>query len=89
MDPTTNMKGRSLLTLGDISDEELVGLLDLAADLKEKKLSGTRGELLDRKNIALVFEKASTRTRCAVIVAVADETVAAEFTPILHTTQYA
>ncbi len=68
-----NMAGRSLLTLNDISDTELLYLLDLAAELKEKKRSGTKGDLLDHKNIAMLFEKMSTRTRCAAAVAVADE----------------
>lgn len=67
------MKGQSLLTLSDVSNIELLRLLDLAAELKEKKSSGVRGNLLDGKNIALVFEKSSTRTRCAAVVAVADE----------------
>lgn len=73
MELNKNMAGRSLLTLNDVSDAELLYLLDLAAELKEKKRSGTKGNLLDRKNIAMLFEKMSTRTRCAVAVAVADE----------------
>lgn len=67
------LKGRSLLTLDDVSDAELLQLLDLAAELKEKKWSGAKGDLLERKNVAMIFEKMSTRTRCAVSVAVADE----------------
>ena len=70
---TINMKGRSLLKLQDLSDRELLYLLDLAADLKRKKKAGVRGVLLERKNIAMIFEKTSTRTRCAVAVAAADE----------------
>ena len=70
---TISMKGRSLLKLADVSEEEMLYLLDLAAELKEKKRQGLRGDRLERKNIALIFEKMSTRTRCAVTVAVSDE----------------
>ncbi len=68
-----NLKGRSFLTLKDFSTEEFSYLLDLSMDLKKKKRSGVRGDLLDRKNIVLLFEKASTRTRCAFESAVYDE----------------
>ena len=68
-----NLKGRSFLTLKDFSTEEFNYLLDLSMDLKKKKRSGVRGNLLDRKNIVLLFEKASTRTRCAFESAVYDE----------------
>ena len=68
-----NLKGRSLLTLKDFSTEELSYLLNLSMDLKNKKRAGVRGNLLDRKNIVLIFEKASTRTRCAFETAVYDE----------------
>ena len=68
-----SLKGRSFLTLMDYSAEEIYYLLDLAADLKAKKRMGVRGNLLEGKNIALLFEKASTRTRCAFVVACADE----------------
>ena len=68
-----NLKGRSLLTLKDFSTEEFNYLLDLSMDLKKKKRAGVRGDLLDRKNIVLLFEKASTRTRCAFEAAVYDE----------------
>lgn len=67
------LKGRSLLTLNDISDEEMAQLIDFASELKMRKRNGTRGSLLERKNIAMIFEKSSTRTRCAVAVAAADE----------------
>jgi ornithine carbamoyltransferase len=67
------MKGQSLLTLNDVSNVELLRLLDLSSELKKKKSSGAEGNLLNGKNIALVFEKSSTRTRCAAAVAVADE----------------
>lgn len=68
-----NLKGRSFLTLKDFSTEEFSFLLDLSMDLKKKKRAGVRGDLLDRKNIVLLFEKASTRTRCAFESAVYDE----------------
>ena len=68
-----NLKGRSLLKISDLSDDELIYLLDLADRLKRKKKRGVRGNLLARKNIALIFEKASTRTRSAFTVAAVDE----------------
>jgi ornithine carbamoyltransferase len=51
----------------------MLRLLDMAAEMKRRKKKGVRGNLLDRRHIALVFEKASTRTRCAATVAAADE----------------
>ena len=68
-----NVRGRSLLTLKDYSREEILYLLDLSDDLKRKKRAGVRGDLLSGKNIVLLFEKASTRTRCAFEVAAYDE----------------
>ncbi|PKL24787.1 MAG: ornithine carbamoyltransferase [Spirochaetae bacterium HGW-Spirochaetae-3] len=68
-----NLKGRSFLTLKDFSSEEIRYMLDLARDLKAKKRAGVRGDLLDRKNIVLIFDKASTRTRCAFETACWDE----------------
>ena len=68
-----NLKGRSLLSLKDYSREENLFLLDLSDDLKRKKRAGIQGNLLDGKNIVLLFEKASTRTRCAFEVAAFDE----------------
>ncbi len=68
-----NLRGRSLLTLKDFSAEEIRYLLDLSKELKMKKRSGLRGDLLAGKNIVLLFEKTSTRTRCAFEVAVYDE----------------
>lgn len=68
-----NLKGRSFLTLKDFTPEEIMYLLDLAADLKEKKKEGITGNSLKGKNIALIFEKPSTRTRCAFTVGAADE----------------
>ncbi len=68
-----NLKGRSLLTLKDFSPLEIRYLLDLSRDLKAKKRMGIKGNLLEGKNIVLLFEKASTRTRCAFEVAAFDE----------------
>jgi ornithine carbamoyltransferase len=63
----------------DFSPEEIIYLLDLSADLKAKKRSGVRGTALSGKNVALLFEKSSTRTRCAFTVACADEGAHPEF----------
>jgi ornithine carbamoyltransferase len=68
-----NLKGRSFLTLKDFSSQEIRYLLDLSRDLKNKKRSGIRGDLLAGKNIVIIFEKTSTRTRCAFEVAAYDE----------------
>ncbi len=68
-----NLKGRHLLTLKDFTPGEIKYLLDLSADLKAKKREGVRGDLLEGKNIVLLFEKTSTRTRCAFEVAAYDE----------------
>ena len=68
-----NLKGRSFLTLMDFTPEEIRYLLDLSADLKRKKRSGSFDYLLKGKNIVLLFEKTSTRTRCAFEVAALDE----------------
>lgn len=68
-----NLRGRSFLTLKDFSSAEIYYLLDLAADLKRKKRSGISGQLLKDKNIVLLFEKSSTRTRCSFEVAAYDE----------------
>ncbi len=70
---TIDLKGRSLLTLKDFSAEEILYLLDLAAELKAKKKAGIPGDLLRGKNIVLMFDKTSTRTRCAFEVAAMDE----------------
>lgn len=66
------MKNKSFLKLLDFSAEEINGLLDLAADLKAKKKAGIPHTGLSGKNIALIFEKTSTRTRCAFEVAAYD-----------------
>lgn len=68
-----NLKGRSFLTLMDFTPEEIRYMLDLAHDLKAKKRAGIKGELLKGKNVVLLFEKTSTRTRCAFEVGAMDE----------------
>ncbi|MDR1771103.1 MAG: ornithine carbamoyltransferase [Hungatella sp.] len=68
-----NLKGRNFITLKDYSPEEIGYLLDLAADLKARKKQGITGSSLKGKNIALIFEKPSTRTRCSFVVAAVDE----------------
>ncbi len=67
-----NLKGRSFLTLLDFTPEEITGLIDLAAELKAQKKSGTPHDTLRGKSIALIFEKTSTRTRCSFEVAAYD-----------------
>lgn len=68
-----DLRGRSFLTLKDFSQEEIEYFVDLAAELKAKKKKGILGESLKGKNMALIFEKPSTRTRCAFTIACADE----------------
>ena len=68
----TDLKGKSFLKLLDFSTEEISFLLDLAAELKEKKKNGVPHRLCEGKNVALIFEKTSTRTRCSFEVAAAD-----------------
>lgn len=68
-----NLKGRSFLTLMDFTPEEIRYMLDLARDLKAKKRAGIRNEVLKGKNVVLLFEKTSTRTRCSFEVACHDE----------------
>ena len=68
-----NLRNRNLISLKHHTPEEIDYLLSLAADLKNKKRAGVKGNLLDRKNVALIFEKPSTRTRCAFTVAAIDE----------------
>lgn len=68
-----NLKGRSLLSLKDFTPQEINFLLDLSAKLKADKYAGIYGKNLENKNIALIFEKPSTRTRCAFVVACIDE----------------
>lgn len=74
-----SLKGRSLMRLTSFSDEEMLNLVDLAAQLKARRKAGVRGDLLHRKNIALIFEKSSTRTRNSSIIAARDEGGGAEY----------
>ncbi len=67
-----NLKGRDFLKLLDFTAEEITYLVDLAADLKEKKQKGILVDGLRGKNVALIFEKTSTRTRCSFEVAAHD-----------------
>ena len=68
-----SLKGRNFLTLMDFTPEEIRYLLDLAKELKAKKKAGIKGTSLTGKNIVLLFEKTSTRTRCSFEVATSDE----------------
>lgn len=68
-----NLKGRSFLTLMDFSPQEIRYLLDLSHDLKAKKRAGIYNYMLKGKNVVLLFEKTSTRTRCAFEVAALEE----------------
>jgi len=68
-----NLRNRNFLKLLDFSPKEIKFLIDLSADLKKAKYAGTEQQKLQNKNIALIFEKASTRTRCAFEVAVHDQ----------------
>ncbi len=70
---TSNLRGRHFLTLADFSAEEITYLLDLAAELKAAKREGREERRLVGKNVALIFEKDSTRTRCAFEVAAYDQ----------------
>ncbi|MDC7301663.1 ornithine carbamoyltransferase [Agathobacter ruminis] len=67
-----NLKGKNFLKLLDFTPEEITGLIDLSADLKAKKKNGIAHDELKGKNIALIFEKTSTRTRCSFEVAAHD-----------------
>ena len=73
MSTTIDLHGRHLLTLNDYSREEILYLLELAAELKAAKRDGHEEQRLRGKNVALIFEKDSTRTRCAFEVAVLDQ----------------
>ncbi len=67
-----NLRGRDFLTLKDFTPEEIAYLVDLAADYKRKKKANIPVDSLRGKNIALIFEKTSTRTRCSFEVAARD-----------------
>ncbi|MBQ7460423.1 MAG: ornithine carbamoyltransferase [Oscillospiraceae bacterium] len=67
-----SLKGRDFLTLLDFTPDEISGLLELAAKLKADKKNGTPHRICEGKNVALIFEKTSTRTRCSFEVAAAD-----------------
>ncbi len=69
----SSLRSRGLLDLHDLTDAELIFLLDVAAALKKRRQQGVRGGLLTRQHVALLFEKPSTRTRAAAAVAVTDE----------------
>src|SRR5450759_3648269 len=73
MTMTPNLHNRHFLKLLDFTPEEIKYLLDLSAELKKQKKNGTEKQYLKGKNIALIFEKASTRTRCAFEVAAYDQ----------------
>lgn len=75
------LRGRSLITLSDITDGQMLGLVELAIQAKARKRAGDhlREPLLRGRNICLVFEKSSTRTRCAAMVAARDEGASAEY----------
>lgn len=68
-----NLKGRSFLKLLDFTTKELEYMIDLAEELKKLKYAGIKPQNLKGKNIALIFEKPSTRTRCSFVVAAVDE----------------
>ena len=67
-----NLKGKSFLTLLDFTPEEIAYMLDKAAEFKKMKKEGVSHRIHEGKNVALIFEKTSTRTRCAFEVAAAD-----------------
>ncbi|WP_370882393.1 ornithine carbamoyltransferase [Oligosphaera ethanolica] len=81
MVPALGLRNKSLLRLADISDEQMLGLVDFAIALKARKRAGEhlQNPLLKGRNICLVFQKSSTRTRCATVVAVRDEGGNAEY----------
>ncbi len=74
-----SLRGRSLMRLASFTDEEMLDLVNLAGQLKARRAAGVRGNLLLRKNIALIFEKSSTRTRNSSIIAARDEGGGAEY----------
>lgn len=70
---SVNLKGRSFLKLLDFTPREIQYLLDLSRDLKRAKYTGNEHQLLKGKNVALMFQKDSTRTRCAFEVGAMDQ----------------
>lgn len=68
-----NLKGRHFLKLLDFTPGEIGDLLNLSATVKANKRAGVKGKALEGRNVALIFEKASTRTRCAFVTACVDE----------------
>ena len=74
-----NLKGRHFLKLLDYTSEEIHHLLELSAELKRLKYAGIKPRNMEGKNIALIFEKPSTRTRCAFVVAASDEGAHADY----------
>ena len=79
MKKDSTLKGKSILTIKQLTPEEIKYLINLAEQLKNKKKRGLCGNLLKRKNIVMIFEKSSTRTRCAFTVAAADEGAHTDF----------
>src|SRR6478736_6186135 len=73
MNKSIDLRGRHLLRLADFSGDEIRYLLDLAAELKAAKKAGREEQRLNGKEIVLIFEKDSTRTRCAFEVAAFDQ----------------
>ena len=71
--------GRSLLRMADLTDDEMLNVIELAVALKARRRGGVRGNLLERRQVALIFEKSSTRTRNSASVAIRDEGGAAEY----------
>lgn len=71
-DNDMNLKGRSFLKLLDFTPDEIIYMIDTAAELKDKKKKGIKTHYCEGKNVALIFEKTSTRTRCAFEVAARD-----------------
>jgi len=71
--------GRSLLRIADLTDTEMLDLIDLAVALKARRRAGVRGDLLKRRQVALIFEKSSTRTRNSAAVAIRDEGGSTEY----------
>ena len=83
----TNFKGRDFLKLLDYTPEEIEELIALAADLKAKKKAGIAHKFCEGKNVALIFEKTSTRTRCSFEVAAYDLGMGVTYLWILRTSR--